>query len=228
MSKGGSKVEETPQQRALAEHAVRQLDDYKTRWLPVQQRLAQQVQEMGKADSSARRIAEGRSTTDTAVKFAGAQGALEKSLANTAGLGSSRAKLAITGMGEDKATATGLGMTAANQQIDDAYVEALGALAATGRGERAQVGGAMSRQAAASGRQAEADAEAALTSRMGNARVVGQVAGYGLQRWMKENDDKQQQQRGLGLSGSPAFNTHTTSSGFPIDDPANVMGDIRW
>lgn len=228
MSKGGSKVKETPQQRAMAEHAANLYADYKKRWLPVQQNLAAQVQEMGKADSSARHLATGKAATDTAAQFAGAQGALEKTLANSTGLGSSRAKLAITGMGEDRAKATGLGTTIADQQIDDAYTEALGALAATGRGERAQVSNSLTRQAGMSAHQAQADAQAALTERMGQARVVGTVAGYGMQRWMKESEEKAQKSApgtvdttGLTFS-APAKPSGTGLSGGP------VAGGMPW
>lgn len=183
--KGSNQVEETSQQRALADYASQQWGDYKKRWLPLQQNLATQIQEMGKPDSSIRQQAEGRASTDTAARFGQAQGALEKTLANNVGLGSSRAKLAITGLGDDAAKSTGLGITAADQQVDDAYTQALGALAATGRGERQAVGNGLSQQAENSGRQAAADAQASLEDRQGNAQVAGQVVGFGLQRGMK-------------------------------------------
>ena len=43
MSKGGSEVKETAQQRAMTEFAVNQLQDYTKRWLPLRKRLAAQV-----------------------------------------------------------------------------------------------------------------------------------------------------------------------------------------
>lgn len=184
MSKGGSTVEETPQQVALAQYASDQMFDYEKRWLPVQKNLIAQAQDMGKADSAVRNRAEGRVAADSTAQFGAAEGALEKTLANNGVLGSSRSKLAITGLGDDAAKSKGLGITMADQQVDDAYTQALGALAATGRGERAAVGNALNDQASSSARQATADAEAALADRAGKAQMVGQLAGFGLQSGM--------------------------------------------
>ncbi len=199
--KGSNQVEETSQQRALAEYARQQYADYKQRWLPVQKNLAAQIQEMGKDDGRVRVRAEVRASTDTAARFNQAEGVLEKSLANNANLGSSRSKLAITGMGEGQAKSTGLGITLADQQIDDAYTEGLGALAAIGRGERQAVGNSLARQADTSARQAEADAEMALQERAGNARTIGQFAGLGLQQGLGK----------LGAGGAPYNGTNDFS-----------------
>lgn len=186
MSKGGNQVRETSQQRASAEHAALLFADYKKRWLPVQQRLAQQTAEMGKPDSAARKMAAGRASTDTAIQFGKAQAGLEKGLTNVgAAPGSGRFNLGVTGMGTDQAKATGMGTVAADQQIDDAYTQALASLAATGRGERAEVTDSLSQQAAMSGRQAQADAEASLATRAAGMNLAGQFAGYGLQSAFK-------------------------------------------
>jgi len=213
MSKGGGEVEETPQQRALAEFASNQMFDYEKRWLPVQKNLIAQAEEMGKADSSVRNRAEGRAAADTSARFGAAEGALERQLSNNGTFGSSRSKLAITGLGDDAAKSKGLGITMADQQVDDAYTQALGSLAATGRGERAAVGDSLAQQASTSARQATADAEAALTERAGQAQVVGQLAGFGLQSGMGKfgqgggftgtNDFS-------GVNGSNAMNTFLT------------------
>ena len=185
MSKGGEQGE-TVAQRAAANHAANLLVDYKKRWLPVQQRLGQQIQAMGAPDSAARRGAAGRASTDNAIAFSKAQGAVESRLAaQGAAPGSGRAIAAGEGLNEDAATSRGLGMMVADQHIDDAYLAGLGALAATGRGERAAVGDSMGRIAAQSGAQARADAEASALRRAGNAEVVGQLAGYGLQQAFK-------------------------------------------
>lgn len=182
MSKGGGgKVEETSQQRAMADFAMNQLRDYKQRWLPVQKQLAAQIQTMGEKGSAARTAATGKASNDTAMQFAQAQGALEKSLTNQrVGMNSSRAKLAMAGMGADKATSTGMSTMIADQQIDDAYMSGLTALTAIGRGERGQVADSLASQARQSGRQAAADAEASMLQRAGNAQMAGQLVGYGL------------------------------------------------
>lgn len=186
MAGGSSEVEETPQQRALAEYASNQMFDYEKRWLPVQKNLIAQAQEMGKADSSVRARSEGRVAADSAATFGAAEGALEKTLANNGVMGSSRSKLAIGGLADDAAKSKGLGITMADQQVDDAYTQALSALAATGRGERAAVGDSLAQQATTSARQATADAEASLAERAGTARTVGTLAGFGLQSGMSK------------------------------------------
>lgn len=178
-------VAETPQQRAMAQHALDLYADWKQRWLPVQQNLASQIQKMGKEGSFARESATGRAAIDTSLQFSKAEGALEKSMSNTgASVGSSKFNLGVSGLGEDKAKSRGLGVSTADQMIDDAYVQGLGALTAIGRGEKAMVSDSLGASAAQSARQASADASAALTERAGNAQVIGQLAGYGLQRWM--------------------------------------------
>lgn len=181
MSKGGNKVEETSQQRAAAAHAMNLFKDYQKRWLPVQKQLATQIQATGAEDSAARKGATGRASTDTAMQFAQAQGALEKALSNNgANVNSSRAKLAVSGMGEDAAKAKGMGAMIADQQIDDAYTQGLTALTSIGRGERAQVGTGLADQATSSARTAAADAEASAAQRAGYAQLAGQAAGMGL------------------------------------------------
>jgi hypothetical protein len=184
-SKAGQ-VQETGAQRAQADHALALLQDYKQRWLPVQQKLASTIEQEGKEGSAARRLAAGKSSTDVAMQFDKAGGALEKSLSNTgAAPGSSRANLAITGLGSDAAGSTGMGHMMSEQAIDDAYTQGLGALTALGRGERATVGQNMSNMAANSAAQASADAASALATREGNAALIGQVGGFGLQQGLK-------------------------------------------
>jgi hypothetical protein len=193
MGGGGGRVQETAQQRAQAQHAMDLMQDYKQRWLPVQQNLAQHIQQMGAPGSVARRAAAGRASTDTAIQFDKAQGAVEKSLTNAgAAPGSAKFNLGVTGVGQDKAASTGLGAVMADQHVDDAYTAGLSAIMATGRGERIQVGNALADQAQASGRQAAADAEATLRTRSGDAELAGQFAGYGLQSALGSKPNVQQ------------------------------------
>ena len=183
MGTKSGQVQETPAQRALAEHAVAQLQDYKQRWLPVQQKLARQIEEQGAPDSAARRLATGKSSTDTAIAFEKAGKGLEASLSNAGvGPGSSRANLALTGLDTSTAASKAAGELMSDQMLDDAYIQGLGSLAAIGRGERASVGQSLTAQAQQSSAQAQADASAALMERQGNAALAGQVAGFGLQQ----------------------------------------------
>lgn len=192
MSKGGSEIKETAQQRAMADFAVNQLQDYTKRWLPLQKRLAAQTMESGAAGSAARKSAAGRSNVDTQIAFAGAGNALEKKLA---GSGRNPAT-ALTGLSDSAATSRGMGQVTADQSVDDAYTETLAALAATGRGERAGVANSLSRQAAISGDQAAADAQSALAKETAIGETVGSLAGYGLQAAMRPGPKPQ----GPGMS----------------------------
>jgi hypothetical protein len=186
MAGKGDEVQETPQQRAQAQFAQRSFQDWKQRWLPLQRRLAAQIQASGQSGSPQERLAEGKASTDTAAQFAQASKAAEERLAGSgAGLNSGRAVAALGGMGDDEAASTGLGLTITDQQMDDAYMEGLSALTAMGRGERASVGDALTTQARQSSRQAVMDAENSLASRAGNAELAGQFAGYGLQQGLK-------------------------------------------
>src|SRR5882672_159894 len=175
--------QETPQQRAMVEHAVNQFQDWKQRWLPVQKNLMGQIQAMGKPGSQAREAASGKATTDSAIQFNRAQGALQKTLTNTgAGAGSSKFNLGVAGAGEDQAKSSAFGKTIADQQISDAYTEGLSSIAATGRGERAQVSDSLGRMAESSSRQAAADAESSAIDRASTAGLASQIGGFGLQQ----------------------------------------------
>lgn len=181
MSKGSNQIQETSQQRAMADFAMNQLKDYKQRWLPVQRKLSLQIQEQGAAGSAAREEVSGRASTDAAIQFGQAEGALQKTLANRgANINSSRTKLAITGMGEDRAKTIGTGGMIADQQIDDAYTKGLMALTSIGRGERANVASGLQDQATQSARDAAASAAASGQERAGVAGIMGQFAGAGL------------------------------------------------
>lgn len=177
---GKSKVDETPQQRALAEFAMNQLQDYKQRWLPVQKQLAAQIQQQGADGSYAREAAAGKNATDVAMSFDRGVGVLSKTLSNNGvNLGSSRGKLALTGMGTDQAKTGGIGAMITEQQMDDAYLKGLQALTAIGRGERASVSEGLVDRARSSAKDAQMSAEASASERA-NAGMAGQAAGLGL------------------------------------------------
>jgi hypothetical protein len=180
-----SDVKETPAQRAAMEYAVKKFADYKQRYLPLQMRMAEQIKDMKAFDSGERMRARGRASTETAARFSQAQSGLESALtASGAGPGSSKFKLATTGMGDDLATAQSMGLTSADQAIDNAYVEGLTALQSIGQGKDAAVSNAIDRQAAMSAQEAQFGAEMAARNRAGNRELVGTALGYGLSRAM--------------------------------------------
>lgn len=173
-------VKETPQEKALAEVAMKQLADYRQRWSPLQRQLASRITSSGAPDSRERRQAAGKAVVDNTVAFGDAERQITAATAAATGLGSSRTKLAVTGMADDKATSRALGLAGADQAADDAYMEGLGMLTAMGRGERTGAVQGMADIAARSSRQAADDAASSLRRRAGNAQLVGQAVGFGL------------------------------------------------
>lgn len=161
----------------MVELAQSQLKDYRQRWLPVQRNLADGVVRMGADGSFQRDQAQGIATTDTEAQFSRGRQKAEAGMAG--GMGSSKAKLAITGMGEDQATSAGMGRTQAEQQIDDAYAQGLGSIMAIGQGQKADAITGMGQVADMSGRRAANDAFASLESRANNARTGAQIVGMG-------------------------------------------------
>lgn len=203
MGKKSEGIQETPQQRAMVERAQLQLKDYKTRWLPLQQRMSKQIMEMGEQGSVARDRAQGRAATESTARFHKAGGALEKSLSSGgSGPGSSRFNLAVTGMGEDQATSRSSGMLIADQAVDDAYIQGLGALTALGRGEKAQANQGLSNLAAMSGQRAAQDAQMSLQEQMGYAQMAGQVAGVGMGQMMNNRTPGLAGMTGGGMTGA--------------------------
>lgn len=173
-------VKQTPQQRAQAEVAIQQLQDFRQRWQPLQKQLAQTIVDAGQRGSFQREQARGMAATDTAAEFGRAQQKMREGT-EAAGLGgSSKQKLGIAGLGDDAATSAGFGVAGADQRIDEGYVQGLGQLMALGRGEKAGAIQGMGDMARMSGQQAASDAQMALANRAGQAQVAGQALGIGL------------------------------------------------
>jgi hypothetical protein len=178
--KKNGQVKQTPEQVAQAEVAMQQLADFKQRWQPLQQRLAQTIDETGSMDSVQRKQARGMVSTDAASKFGEAQTGLTGATAARGEMGSAKQKLAMTGMGDDSAMASGIGIAGADQHIDNAYVQGLGNLMAMGKGEKGTAMTGISNLAQMSGAQASHDANMALQRRMGMAETGGYVLGQGI------------------------------------------------
>lgn len=173
-------AKQTPQQRAQAEVAVQQLQDYRKRWLPVQQQLADTIVKSGERDSFQREQARGMASTDTAAQFGQAEQKLREQSAAQGQMGSTKQKLGLAGLGDDAAASTGFGVMGADQRIDEGYVQGLGQIMALGRGEKATAVQGMGEMARLSGQQAASDAQMALARRAGNAQVAGQALGIGM------------------------------------------------
>lgn len=183
MAKGGSSgPQETEADRAVAEVAKARVADWRARWRPQQQKVAQQVDAMGAEDSRERRQVRGAVATDTDVAF---QKASEKSLdasLQSGTFGSSGQKLGIGAMGDAQATSTGLAVNQADLGVDQAHKAGLAAVVARGQGREARADAGLMAQAQMARQVANADAEAALQEDMGVASLAGRAAGIAIKQ----------------------------------------------
>lgn len=202
-------VAQTPQQRAQAEVAIQQLQDFKQRWQPVQKQLAETIVRSGGRESFERKQAQGMASTDTAAQFADAQTRLREGTEAQGLAGSSKQKLAMAGMGDDAAISTGMGIAGADQRIDDAYVQGLGQVMALGRGEKAGAIQGMGQMARMSGQQASSDAMMSLQRQAGQAQLAGQALGMGLSGAFGSPPTTFTQPNAAGVYANPAGSTYS-------------------
>ncbi len=181
MKSGGNKVQESEAERALAEVAQQRFADYKQRWQPLQKRAAEFVSSLGKDDSIERTKAAGQANLATRKAFSDAEDQLEAG-AQARGIrsDSARAKLGKVALGNAEATSQGIGQVAADQSVDDAYAQGLAKIMAMGRGASSDAISGLTQAAQAGAKQAQFDASNALADQLGNAELIGTVAGIGL------------------------------------------------
>lgn len=180
-SKDKGTIQETPEQAAMKQMAVQKFNDYKQRWLPVQQQLASHIQSLSSESSPLRQRGIGAATAEQRAKFGQAQEDVQKRQVDTgAGIGSGRFNMAVTGLGSDEAQSTGLNTDLAERQIDAQYLGGLTDLMKMGQGQSAHVSTNMANVADISGRTAAADAEQAAAARAGRAQFIGSVVGSGV------------------------------------------------
>lgn len=180
---GAGKVEQTPQQRANLQIANQQMQDWRTRWMPQLTNFSKHLDAMQAPDSYERRHATAQAGADTSIRFEQAGDQLNKVADATGAAGSSRQKLGLVGLANKEATSAGFGATQADQAVSDAYVSGERAVAAVGRGEKADTVNALGRNAAISGQQASIDAENALNEQAGYAGLAGKTLGTGAGLW---------------------------------------------
>lgn len=215
-SRNSGQIPETEAERALADVAKAKIADYKQRWLPLQMRMAEQIQSMGKAGSEERRRATGAAAADTNVAFGRAGEKLaEEQAARGINAGSSRFKLAQANLASDQARSRGMGREVAEQSIDDAYVGGLQKIMALGRGQEAAASQGLVQSAGLAADTAARDAYASAAERAGNYELGGLAAGgaLGAARYGRGGT-----QYGLGLN-------YTTPMGAPNVGPS-PMGNL--
>lgn len=181
MKNGGAKVQETEAERALAEVARERFADYKKRWQPLQIRAAELVKSYADPNSVDRQRIEGQANLGTRQAFTDADQKLEEA-AQARGIrsGSARAKLGRVALDNAEATSQGIGQVGADQAMDQAYAEGLSKIMAMGRGQSSGAIEGMGTAARTAASRAQLDAKNALEDQMGNAELIGTVAGIGL------------------------------------------------
>ena len=188
--KNDGKVQETEQERALAQVASQRIADYKRRWAPLITRVGEMTRAMKAPDSFEREQMRGKVTGAARVAFTDAKSKAETA-ERSAGVRSSsaRSKLNAVEQGAEEATSVGIGRTRADQAIDDAYTQGLSRIMALGRGQAAGAVSNLGKSASMASQQAGFDAQMSARKRAGNAQLAGQVAGigigYGMDAWMK-------------------------------------------
>lgn len=213
---GGSKGrQETEAERAMAEVATAKMRDYQQRWAPLIQRTAEVVRGLREPDAFEREQARGRAATETEAQFGRAEQAVEAGLQGRGiGAGSSAFRLAKVNLGTDRARSRGLAVGAADQAVDQAYVEGLTNLMAIGRGKEASATAGLEQSAVMSARQARSDAELAAAQRAGRAELIatgaGMGFGYGYDRFPRRPSSTQ---GGANMAPSMGLNTVTQGIG---------------
>lgn len=172
-------VPETEAERALAEIARQRFADFQSRWLPLQAEAASRLRSMAQPDSFERRTAQGIFGAETARAFTQAERGIEaREWAGGINPASGRAKLRAAGMQADRAAATGIGFSRANQIIEDAYVRGMQALMASGRGQQASAASALGNVGVLAQQAAASDAAAAAANRATGYDLAGTGIGF--------------------------------------------------
>lgn len=172
-------IPETEAERALADYARSRFSDYMQRWLPVQVAAADQIRGMREPGSFERRQMQAMFGAETGRAFDEAARKAEASeWAGGINPGSARSRMRAAGMALDRAAASGIGWSRANQIIEDAYVRGLSALAAAGRGQSASVGDALGSAAGLAQQHAAGQAAASAADRAAMYELAGTGIGF--------------------------------------------------
>lgn len=177
----GNQVAQTPAEQSLQQMASQRMNDYQTRWLPLQQKLADTVTKMGQPGSPELRQAQGRAVGDTMA----AEREQENQIENAPdGKGDRGAIMGVVGAGERRTAAAGTELNSAQAMIDKAYTEGLSSLMQTGRGVAQGAVTSGSQAAGISAQEAWGNAYNSATSRARMAGAIGSglgmAAGYAM------------------------------------------------
>lgn len=204
------KLEETPQEKMLAQIAVEENQRYKETWLPLQQKAIQMTEKMNAPDSFERERARGRAAgVGTEIDMAAADvGKQDQNRGVDAG--SSNFVMRQGALSDERAKSVGIATANAEDAIDDAYVQGIASLVRTGRNKGDVAIDSMGRSAATEAANAASGAAAGAARRAGNMQLAGTVIGAGAQgargiQW----GQGQGSGTGFGFSGANAAAPYT-------------------
>lgn len=179
MAKAG-KVKESEQERALTEIAGQQLQDYQARWEPLQMAAAGKIEEMGKANSWERQMAKGQVAAENRANFSATADKVDAAQTNSgAGIGSGRFMANESGVADDQARSTGMGIQKADTAIDRAYTQGLSNLMSIGRGEKASANDSFAQLAQSGAQEAQGNAMDSAQRRSDAMATAGMALGAG-------------------------------------------------
>lgn len=183
---GGNQIPETPLQKAQAQVASQQWQDYQKRWLPVQQFFIQRTESNLPAK---RAYLEGVGNTDVRGQFENAREGLNAALSQRGALpGSNASVFGNEKLASSKGQALGLNRTNVDDAVTRQYLGGLQDIVQMGRGQQATSDAALSDIAGMSGRSAAAQAQAAEQEAAGLGEAIGTGVGlgggYGLSQYM--------------------------------------------
>lgn len=171
-------IRESEAERQLMNISLDRYQQYKQKWQPIQQQAIRVVESMGRAGSMERERAVARSTGAAGAEYDDATAKVEGSLLDKEiGTGSSNFRVKQAAMGSERAKAQGIGGAAAEDTIDNAYVESLSGLMAIGRDQSGQAMQTLTRSAATAADNNRTAAGLSAAKRARNYAVAGQAMG---------------------------------------------------
>jgi hypothetical protein len=170
-------LKETPQEKALAELALNRYQDYKQRWLPLQQRAIEVVEGFNKEGSWERERAQTNAgAVGTQIDEVSDQVA-DADMNRGVDAGSSNFKLRQGALGDAKSKSVGIARAGADEEIDNAYVEGISNLMRIGSNQAAQGARSMGDAASVAVGAERAGAMEGAARRAGNYELAGTAIG---------------------------------------------------
>lgn len=192
---GSGGVQQSPGERAQADLAEKQWQDYQDRFVPLENDYQKQLDRI-RGD---RPLATGRANTDVNQAYDAAQKNMRTSqFSNRVNPNSGRATMGLADLTTDRATGASGAMTNADQATEDRYYAGQNQLVALGQGQATNANVGFRDYAALSSSNEINKAQAHQLTDAARWNAAGTVAGVGLRYGLNQLNDPS----GAGLAGS--------------------------